>query len=482
MCYVAPMRFPAYESHDALSLAGLVRRRELSAAELLDTAIERAEQHNPRINAICGGQYEAARSVAGGKLPVGPFTGVPFLLKDTVPALGFPLSFGSHFFEGSTHAFDNETVARHRRAGLVIFARTTSPEMAMGPSTEVPVYGGPTRNPWNLGHSSGGSSGGAAAAVAAGIVPMAHATDGAGSIRIPASCCGLFGLKPTRARLPAGPLQGEGWGGMSTEHVLTRSVRDSAAMLDATCGADAGAPYSLPRPSQAFFKDVGAPPGRLRISFLKTTLSGEPIDPEVAAAVDSAAALCADLGHEVSEERLSEFNADEMLEALIVIVSSGVASAIERRAVALGREPLEDELEPATWGALRVAWETTGAQYVTAVSTVHRIGRMAARFMERRDLLLMPVMTRPPVPLGELTMKNPDFVDYRTAVARYTAFSPLANLSGQPACSVPLAWSKAGLPIGVQFMARYGDESTLFRIASQLEAARPWFGKRPPGF
>jgi len=476
------MRFPAYESHDALSLATLVRRRELSAAELLDTAIERAVLHNPRVNAICGARYEAARAVAAVRLPDGPFTGVPFLLKDTVPAVGFPMNFGSRFFEASTHAFDNETVARYRKAGLVIFGRTTSPEMAMCPSTEAPVYGGPTRNPWNLGHSSGGSSGGAAAAVAAGILPMAHATDGAGSIRIPASCCGLFGLKPTRARLPAGPMQGEGWAGMRTEHVLTRSVRDSAAMLDATCGADAGAPYSVPRPPQAFFKDVGAPPGRLRIAFLKATLSGEPIDPEVAAAVDAAAALCVDLGHEVSEERMAEFNAEEMLEALIVIVSSGVASAIELRAVALGREPLQDELEPATWGALRVAWETTGAQYVTAVGTVHRIGRMAARFMERRDVLLMPVMTRPPVALGELTMKNPDFVEYRTAVARYSAFSPLANLSGQPACSVPLAWSKAGLPIGVQFMARYGEESTLFRLAAQLEEAQPWFGKRPPGF
>jgi amidase len=476
------MKFPDYEKHDALALAALVKGGEISAPELLEAAIERAELHNPRINALCSQRYDAARSIAASHLPDGPFTGVPFLLKDTVPAVGLPMSFGSRFFEGSTHPFDNETVARHRRAGLVIFGRTTSPEMAMGPSTEVPVYGGPTRNPWNLAHSSGGSSGGAAAAVAAGILPMAHATDGAGSIRIPASCCGLFGLKPTRARLPAGPMQGEGWAGMSTEHVVSRSVRDSAAMLDATCGADVGAPYTVPLPSKPFLQEVGAPPGRLRVAMLKTSLTGDALDPEVAAAMDGAATLCEKLGHGVSEARMTELSAEEMLDALIVIVASGVASVIERRAKTLGREPREDELEPATWDALRYSRQTTGAQYVAAVGTVHRIGRIAARFMDHYDVVLMPVLTRPPVPLGELTMKNADFVDYRKRVARYSAFSPVANLSGQPACSVPLAWSSEGLPIGVQFVARYGDEATLFRLAAQLEAAQPWFSKRPPGF
>ena len=480
MRYGASMNIQEYETHDALSLAGLVKRREISAMELLEAAIERTELHNPRINAVCNVDYGAARASAAKPLPKGPFTGVPFLLKDTVPTLGLPMNFGSRFFAGSTHAFDNETVARHRRAGLVIFGRTTSPEMAMCPSTDARFYGGPTRNPWNLDHSSGGSSGGASAAVAAGILPMAHATDGAGSIRIPASCCGLFGLKPTRARVPAGPMAGEGWAGMSTEHVLTRSVRDSAAMLDATCGTDLGAPYSLPRPTRPFLDEVGAPPGRLRIAFLKTGLSGEAIDPEVAEAVDLAAALCSKLGHKVSEDRMAEFDGQEMLDALIVIVSSGVASAIEKRAKALGRAPTQNDLEPATWDALRVARQTTGSEYVAAVGSVHRIGRIAARFFERCDLLLLPVMTRLPVPLGELSMKNPDFVDYRRSVARYSAFSPVANLSGQPACSVPLAWSKSGLPIGVQFQARVGEEGMLFRIASQLEEAQPWFNRRPP--
>jgi amidase len=253
-------------------------------------------------------------------------------------------------------------------------------------------------------------------------------------------------------------------------------------MLDATCGTDLGAPYSIAKPARPFLEEVGAPPGKLRIAYLKTGLAGEAIDPEVAATVDAAAALCSRLGHEVSEDKLSELSGEEMLDALIVIVASGVSSVIDRRTKAFGRPPKEDELEPATWGAVRLAKQVSGAQYVGAVGAVHRIGRIVARFLERYDLLLMPVMTRPPVPIGEITMSIPDFADYRRRVAAYTGLSPVANLGGQPACSVPLAWSKSGLPIGVQFMARYGDEAMLFRLASQLEEAQPWFPKRPPGF
>ncbi|MGH6934433.1 MAG: amidase, partial [Dongiaceae bacterium] len=298
--------FSEYDDYDAVGLAELVRRREVSAAELLDTAIARAERLNPEINAVVGQAYDVARAAIARGLPDGPFTGVPFLLKDLgCEAIGFPTNSGSRFFAGISWTYDSEIWIRLRRTGLVAFGRTTSPELGIGPTTEARVYGGPTRNPWHLDHTSGGSSGGAAAAVAAGIVPMAHGSDGGGSVRIPASSCGLVGLKPTRARLPDGPAAGEGWGGMAIDGVLSRSVRDTAVMLDACHGADLGAPYHAPHAPRPYAEAIKSPPGRLRIAVCKTTLHGPPIDPECAQAVEDAARLCADLGHEVGEAKPS---------------------------------------------------------------------------------------------------------------------------------------------------------------------------------
>jgi amidase/6-aminohexanoate-cyclic-dimer hydrolase len=479
---MAPSTFKEYEAYDALGLAALVKRREVSAGELLDAALARVAARNPAINAVCGLNEQAARAAIAAGLPAGPFEGVPFLLKDiTAAAVGFPMSQGSRFFAGETSDVDSEVVARHRRSGLVIFGRTTTPEMAISPSTEGLVYGGPTRNPWRLDHSAGGSSGGAAAAVAAGIVPMAHATDGAGSIRIPAACCGLFGLKLTRGRTPAGPLAGEGWGGLSGTHVISRSVRDSAAALDATHGPDLGAPYYAPPAPPSFLDAALRPPGRLRIAFMRTTLDGTAIHPEVAAAADDAARLCESLGHAVAEAR-PPVGTEEMLVPLMKVVACGTAMNLERRIRALGREPAADELEPVTRGALEVGRRTSGTEYLLALATLHALGRRVARFFLDHDVLLMPTLAEPPAKLGRFAMTNPDFMDYRlgpNGIAPYSPFTPLANMSGQPAATVPLAWSKDGLPIGIQFVARAGDEATLLALAAQLEQARPWAAKRP---
>ena len=474
--------FPQYETLDGLGLAALVKRREVSPGELLDAALARAAARNPAINALCGMNEPAARAAIAAGLPSGPFEGVPFLLKDiTAAAVGFPMSHGSRFFAGDTSDVDSEVVARHRRSGLVIFGRTTTPEMAISPSTEARRYGDPTRNPWDPARSTGGSSGGAAAAVAAGIVPMAHATDGAGSIRIPAACCGLFGLKLTRGRTPAGPLAGEAWGGLSGNHVISRSVRDSAAALDATHGADLGAPYYAPPAPASFLDEAMRPPGALRIAFMATTLDGAAIHLEVAAAAENAARLCESLGHVVTEARPA-LRTEEMLVPLLKVVACGTAMAIERRIKALGREPGADDLEPVTRGALEVGRRTSGAEYLIALATLHALGRRVARFFADHDVLLMPVLAEPPAKLGRFAMTNPDFMDYRlgpNGIAPYSPFTPLANMSGQPAATVPLAWSKDGLPIGLQFVGRFGDEATLLRLAAQLEQARPWAGTRP---
>jgi len=475
-----------YARYDGLGLAALVRRREVTPAELLEAALARVERLNPTLNAVCGVAAEAARrEIARGGID-GPFAGVPFLLKDiTAAARGVPMTCGSRFcLPGVGGDHDSALVARYRRAGLVIFGRTTTPEMAISPATEAVVYGAPTRNPWSLAHSAGGSSGGAGAAVAAGIVPLAHGSDGGGSIRIPAACNGLFGLKPTRARLPAGPDAGEGWAGLLTEHVITRSVRDSAAALDATHGADAGAYYVAPPVARAYLAEIETPPARLRIAYTTRTFTGAPVHPDCAAAVESSARLCAELGHEVRETAPSGFDWEEdVLRNVTTIMASGTALAVRQRARELGRAPREDELEPTTRGAVRLAEGISGPDYLMALARLHAFARVVAPFFEAHDVLLTPTLAQPPAPVGRGAMSNPDFADYRLGpegLKHYVAFTPFANVTGQPAMSVPLHWSASGLPIGAHFIGRFGDEATLLKLARELEEARPWRDRRPP--
>ena len=468
-----------YESYDALGLAELVRKGETSADELLGEALARTESRNPALHAVNMVWADFARAAVRAGLPEGPFRGVPFLLKDLHAQLaGMPLTFGSRLFASYVSESDSEITLRYRRAGLVIFGRTASPEFGLTATTESTLWG-ETRNPWNLARTSGGSSGGASAAVAAGILPAAHASDGGGSIRIPASCCGLFGLKPTRARVPSGPHQGEGWGGMSTAHAVTRSVRDSAALLDATQGPDAGAPYHAPEPERPYLAEVTRAPGRLRIALQTDTFNGAPTHPECRDAALAAAKLCESLGHHVEPVRLT-VDAPALARATQTLIASNVQATTEDAAAALGRELGTDLVENITFFMVQGARAATAADYARATRTIHAAGRAVESFLARYDVLLTPTMAAPPVAIGELALSNAPSAEYIARISAATGFTQLFNAAGQPAMSVPLAQSTDGLPLGVQFAARFGDEATLFRLAGQLEQAQPWRDRRPP--
>jgi Asp-tRNA(Asn)/Glu-tRNA(Gln) amidotransferase A subunit family amidase len=472
------MRFEEYESYDALGLAALVRGGELKPRELLEAALARAEQRNPGVNAIVIPMWEEGRRVAEAP-PEGPFSGVPFLLKDLYALYpGVRTTNGSRLFAEYVPDHENELVARYRRAGLVVFGKSASPEFGITTTTESALFGR-TRNPWSLEHSAGGSSGGAAAAVAAGILPAAHASDGGGSIRIPASCCGLFGLKPTRGRIPFGPDAGEGWSGMSTAHAVTRSVRDSAALLDVVQGADLGAPYASPPRERPFLDEVGAQPGRLRVALQVESWNGSDTHPDCVAAARDAAKLCAELGHEVEEARL-RVDAQAFGRAAQVIIAANLRAAVLDRLRELGRELRADDLEPATRLMFEAAAGADAAEYARALRVIHALGRQVSQFLATRDVLLTPTLGTPPLPLGRLALSNPDTGSFLRDLLQTVGYTQLLNASGHPAMSVPLFWNAAGLPIGVQFAARFGDEATLFRLAAQLEQARPWFERRPP--
>ncbi len=470
--------FADYESYDALGLAELVRDGDADARELLDAAIARGEALNPAINAICLTMHDQARAAIDAGLADGPLRGVPFLLKDLhAPYAGAPLTNGSRLFEGFVPDFDGELVRRYKRAGLVIFGRTTSPELGLSYTTEPRLYG-PTRNPWDRDRVAGGSSGGSAAAVAAGIVAAAHASDGGGSIRLPASCCGVFGLKPTRARTPAGPAAGEGWGSMSAAHAITRTVRDSAALLDAVSGPDVGDPYWAPPPARRFLAEVGTDPGSLRIAMSAETPNGVAVDADCIAAMEHAAQLCRDLGHRV-EQAGPSYDKQAMGTAILTVISAHVRAEFERRAAELGRAVVPDDVERMTWALADKGRGVDGPSYVRAIQAIHRVGRQVARFFLDYDVLLTPTTARPAIAIGALDAMTEDEHAYVDTIERFAAFPPLSNVTGAPAMSVPLFWTARGLPVGTQFVGRFGDEATLFRLAGQLEAAAPWFDRRP---
>ncbi|MCY1077462.1 amidase [Archangium lansingense] len=491
------MAIQGYDALDATALAELVRKKELHPTELVEETISRIEAVNPKLNAVVHKMYEQARKAAAGSLPEGPFTGVPFLVKDLDGYLaGEPFVGGCRALVGFIPDHDAELMARFRRAGVVIVAKTATPELGILGTTE-PALNGPTRNPWNPEHSTGGSSGGSAACVAARVVPMAHGGDGGGSIRIPASACGLFGLKPTRARNPLGPDVGEGWGGFVQQHVLTRSVRDSAAMLDATQGADLGAPYAAPAPARPFLQEVGTAPGRLRIAFSTGSLYGKHVHPDCKAAVQDAVKLCQELGHELVDDA-PRFDREELVRSYLVNVAANTSVQLEEIGQQRGKPVDATDVEPSTWALAQLGNILTAADLQRARNAMHRAGRMMAAFHERYDLFLDATLAYPPIRIGELALKpaelaalsvlrklplKPAFLKLLDELAgnslEKTPNTQLFNQTGQPAMSVPLYWNAAGLPVGVQFAARFGDEATLFRLASQLEQARPWAGRKP---
>jgi len=466
------MDFEDYRRHDAMGLAGLVARREVSAGELLDAAMARMVEVNPKINAVT--QDLSARARAEPAVH-GAFCGVPFLLKDLGATLaGTPTTAGSRLFAKAVASADSALTSAYKAAGLSIFGKTNTPEFGLWPMTESELLG-VCRNPWDLSRTPGGSSGGAAAAVAAGVVPAAHASDGGGSIRTPAACCGLFGLKPSRGRVSFAPL-GEGWAGASIQHAVTRSVRDSAHLLDVACRPQPGDPYFLPPPERTFLEEVAREPGALRIAFTTTAMQAPGLDPECAAAVLDAAKLCESLGHHV-EEAVIPGDAAAMQAAAGVVISASIAANLDAEAERRGRAIEAGEIERATMATYRRGQGVTAAAYVRGIQALHAYARAEAELFETYDVLLLSTLGSPAIPIGWI------LEDPKKVAERLFAFMPNTqafNNTGQPAMTVPLAQSRSGLPIGVQFVARMGEEATLFRLAGQLEQARPWFDRTPP--
>jgi amidase len=472
------MAFKEYGGYDGIGLAEFVRKKQVSPKELLEEAIVRTAKVDPQINAVVVKHFDYAERQIDNGLPDGPFTGVPFLLKDLDLLEGTRTTFGASVYKDDVADHTGTLAGRFLKAGVTIFGKSASPEFGLMPTTESRLHG-PTRNPWNLAHSPGGSSGGAAAAVAARILPVAHASDGGGSIRIPASASGVFGLKPTRARNPLGPDRGEGWSGFSCGHVVSISVRDSAAMLDAVHGSEPSSPYVAPPPARPYLEEVGRDPGRLRIAFTDKSPYGDAIDPEIAAATREIAALLSGLGHHVEERAAPALAADPAV-VMSTIVSANTALNVRMAEARFSRAMTERDFEILTLASAYNAQKTTATDYVAAQLAAFQISRALAAFFETCDVLLCPTLCSPPLRIGELNTMAQDLSHIPPILRRYMPATAMFNMSGQPAMSVPLAWNRAGLPLGMMFSARFGDEATLLRLAAQLEQERPWKGKLPP--
>lgn len=493
------MNHDEYLGQDATGLAELVRAGEVTPTELFETALDRVEALNPKLNAVVRLMEEAGRRDAA-RQPAGQFGGVPFLAKDLVSNYaGVPTSGGSRLLADHVMAEDTELVTRVRASGVSVFGKTNLPEWGLLPVSESELWGA-CRNPWDTDRTPGGSSGGSAAAVAAGMVPMAGGGDGGGSIRIPASCCGLFGLKPTRARTPTGPDRGQLWRGATVEHVLTRSVRDSAIMLDATHGPDAGAFFEIPPPAGPFAEEVGRSPGRLRIAWTAEPTVSTEVHPDCVAAVEDAVGLLEELGHDLVEDG-PRIDGDAFARSFLTIISGELSADLDEVEAMLGRAPKRVELEPATWALGLLGRAIPARDFSAALRHTELVTRDVGTFFGQYDVLLTPTLASPPVPIGTIgpskaetaqlrfiglfgsgrLVKAAGLLDQAAKTALdFTPWTPIYNATGQPAMSVPLYWNAEGLPIGVHCVSRFGDEATLIRLASQLEEARPWFDRLPP--
>lgn len=492
--------FGEYDEYDAVGMAALVAGGEVHPSELVEAAIERIERTNPTINAVISTDYDRARSLAGGGPPDGPFQGVPILIKDLMAVAGETTTFGSVFLRDYVPDTTSEVMQRIRRAGFISVGRSNTPEFGLLPTTE-PTLHGATRNPWDLSRSTGGSSGGAAAAVAAGVVPLAQGSDGGGSIRIPASACGVFGLKPSRGRNPRVPAAASDY--LSVDLGLSRSVRDSAALLDVIHGAEPGAGYWAPAPAGPFATAVEADPGPLTIAYSTRDFRGLPAEPDCEAAVLSTVGLLEALGHRVVEAS-PPLDGGVMADAFLEVWASLAAGAFqlildgaeERRAGRVLRRLFGDwwamkiiarmdrrssgldAFEQFTWGLADLSRKRSQAHLGEAKTALQSISHQTGHFLEEYDCFLSPVLGAPPVPLGHID-QSIDWDDLVEQMLVYVAYTPLANFTGLPAMSVPLYWTESGLPVGSHFLGRFGDEHGLFQLAGQLERARPWAQRRP---
>ena len=494
--------FPEFHKYDGMGLSELVLTKQVSPSELVEEAISRIEQHNPRINAVIYKMYAQARKAAQEPLPDGPFKGVPFLQKDMhATVAGVPTSCGTRILKDIPQPHDSEIIRRYRAAGVILLGKTNVPEFSIVPYTEPEAFG-PTNNPWDLTRTVGGSSGGSAAAVAARLVPLAGGADGGGSIRIPSSCCGLFGLKPTRGRTPAGPDVGDIWRGFALEHVLTRSVRDSAAMLDAIAGPDVGAPYYAAAPRQPYLQEVTTEPGRLRIAFTAKPFLGHDVHPDCLKGLEATLKLLESLGHELVEAA-PQVDREAFAIAFLTMIAAETRDEIDWAAHMAGRKTRYADFETGTSALALLGQAFSAGKYANALNYLMNAGRGIGCFFEDYDVLLTPTLAQPPFLTGSLQPSSAERNLIRV-IGRLNAawlldalgvIKPLAaktfdfmpctavfNVTGQPAMSVPLCWNDAGLPIGMQFVGRFGDESTLFRLAGQLERAQPWADRAPTAY
>jgi Asp-tRNA(Asn)/Glu-tRNA(Gln) amidotransferase A subunit family amidase len=463
---------------DATAQAQAIATGQISPAELLEAAIARADALNPSLNFIAQDLRKIARTRAAQPFS-GPFAGVPFLVKDLhMPIASTRSGEGSHLFDGHIDTENAVLYDRYCTAGLNTFGKTTTPEFGLTVTTESKAYG-LTRNPWNPAHSSGGSSGGAAVAVASGVVAMAHASDGGGSIRCPASACSLFGLKPSRGRTPSGPGATEGWMGFSINHAVTRSVRDSAALLDATHGMEPGSRITAPAPEYSFLEATRRTPGRLRIAVQHQAITGVPVHPDVTAALTNAARLLESLGH-IVEEAAPILPAEAMGNAFVGIIAAHVAHEVQTRLATLGRSDAGNDIETVTQMFAHIGNTTPASAIAGANALFQQVAITVSQFMSTHDIILSPVFTQPPIELGKIDLSPTDMDAWTANVLGYSPFTALANQTGCPAMSLPLGVSSTGLPIGIMAMGRFGEEALLFSLAAQIEAASPWGHRRPP--
>jgi amidase len=495
------MTFSEYSNYDGLGLAELVRKKKVSPAELVEEAITRIETHNPKLNAVVYKLYERARAAAKGKLSEGPFRGVPFMMKDLNATVeGLPTSHGNKLWKSIPASVSTEIAKRWENSGVILVGKTNTPEFGLTPYTESDTLG-PALNPWDTTRTTGGSSGGSGAAVAARMVPLASGGDGGGSIRIPSSACGIFGLKPTRGRTPTGPIIGESWEGFAIEHVLTRSVRDSAAMLDETQGPDVGAPYIIPD-AGPFLKEVDKKPGKLKIAFSTKPMLGKNVHVDCIKGLEETVALLRKLGHEAVEDA-PMINGEEYSLHFLTIIAGQIRVDIEEAAKMAGKKVSLDDFDITTFGTGLFGTILKASDYVRAMRYLQMVSRDIGRFFENYDVLLTPVLNQPPVKIGALKPSAGEQTQLKL-IARagatwvleamgiikpiaaqtfeFVPWTPVFNVTGQPAMSVPLHWNDEGLPIGMHFVGKWGDEATLFRLAGQLEKAKPWFDKAPAGF
>lgn len=474
------MGFAEYDHYDATGLAHLVRRREVTPLELVDEAIARIERHNPTLNAVVYKAFDEARRTAQGPLPDGPFQGVPFLIKDiSLPVAGWPMTNGSAYLRNHVSTSDAELTRRYRHAGVVLVGKTNTPEFGI-PGTTEGRHLGICRNPWNPDHSSGGSSGGAASAVASGMVPMAHGSDGLGSIRIPSAQCGLVGVKPTQNRNPGGPDDRGRAHGLVVDHVLTRSLRDSAAMLDWTGYPEDDAPYAPIPKARPYTDEIRTAPGRLKIAISTEVPRKIPPHPDVQVVFDSTVKLMGELGHELIEMPDMGIDWRRIYRAQSAVSGAMFAAGIDDWARVLGREPSEDDMEPLAWASYRASKSLSASQIGTGLQDLRLVSRHILAKWRTFDVLLSPVTLAPPPKIGYLdpvAVEPREFNKRQSVVFGYT---PPYNMTGQPSFSLPLGMSSDKLPIGMMFTGRFGDEATLFRLAAQIEQARPWSGRRPP--